>query len=181
MRIFMEAYTTIKYPLSTEKSLRLMEVNSVKMSNVGVPKNCIFLWLDTIALLALVAGWQVSDGTNDTIDMLDVLPKGSSTPDTTGGADTHTHSLDTVSHSHTGADIGHTHDPTGASGAIIGVRQWDTGGNPGSNAGHTHSVSTVVAQAAQTITITNAASNHDHGSISNDPDSKTVAFIERIT
>ena len=51
------------------KTLQLLQVNSVKMSNVGVPRNCILLWLDTIALLNLMAGWQLSDGTNDTIDM----------------------------------------------------------------------------------------------------------------
>lgn len=159
------------------KTLRLMEVNSVKMSNVGVPKNCVFLWLDLISII--VSGWQVSDGTNNTIDMLDVIPKGSATPDTLGGNDTHTHSEDTVSHAHSGADVGHSHGTTGGSGDAA----THIGGTGGSNASstHSHSPGTVAAQAAQTITITNAASDHDHGSISNDPDSKTIAFIERVT
>ena len=160
------------------KTLRLMEVNSVKMSNVGVPKNCVFLWLDLISLI--VAGWQVSDGTNDTIDMLDILPKGNATPDITGGLDTHTHAEDTANHSHTGADVAHDHDPTGGSDSHTGTQQVNSAG--GSVSGpHSHGVSTVATQAAQTVTITNAASNHDHGSKSNEPDAKTVAFIQRIT
>lgn len=161
------------------KTLQLLQVNSVKMSNVGVPKNCILLWLDTIALLNLVPGWQVSDGTNDTIDMLDIYPKGSATPDTIGGNTTHTHDEDTVSHSHTGADAGHTHDPFGSVGEVVGSGQCNSVSQDGAPT-HSHSVSSVGAQATQTVTITNGASNHDHGSISNDPDSKTVAFIERV-
>lgn len=158
------------------KTLRLMEVNSVKMSNVGVPKNCVFLWLDLISLI--VAGWQVSDGTNDTIDMLDVYPKGSATPDTTGGNNEHTHSEDTALHSHTGANVGHSHDTTGSSGFASSTVSI---GNDGalSNNDHTHVTGSISAQIAQTITITNGASNHDHGSINNEPETKTVAFIER--
>lgn len=160
------------------KTLRLLEVNSLKMSNVGVPKNCIFLWLDLVS--QIVSGWQVSNGINDTIDLLDVYPKGSSTPDNTGGSDTHTHSIDTVSHSHTGADVGHTHDPFGNS-AASGPGTLTCNSAGGTTVGnHAHSVSTVGTQAAQTVTITNAASNHDHGAQNSEPEAKTVAFIERI-
>lgn len=161
------------------KTLRLMEVNSVAMSNTGVPKNCIFLWLDLISLL--VAGWQVSDGTNNTIDLLDIFPKGSATPDTAGGNNTHTHSNDAVSHGHTGASIGHEHTgSTGSSGAPSAIStNRGTGGVNAASAGHTHSPGTQNVEAAQTITITNDTTNHNHGSISNDPDSKTIAFIER--
>ncbi len=160
------------------KTLRLMEVNSVKMSNVGVPKNCVFLWLDLISLL--VAGWQVSDGTNNTIDMLDVFPKGNATPDTPGGNDEHTHSEDTVSHSHTGADIGHSHSGSTGSSANASSTVTRLSGGVGAPGDHTHTPGIQDVEAAQTITITDGASNHDHGSISNEPDSKTVAFIERV-
>lgn len=162
------------------KTLQLLQVNSVKMSNVGVPKNCILLWLDTIALLDLVAGWQVSDGTNDTIDMLDIYPKGSATPDTTGGDDEHTHSEDTASHSHTGASVGHSHSTTGSSGLASSTFSGNTGGVSSSN-DHVHSPGTVSTQAAQTITVTDGASNHDHGAENSEPEAKTVAFIERTT
>lgn len=161
------------------KTLRLVEVNSVKMSNVGVPKNYIFLWLDLISLI--VAGWQVSDGTNDTIDMLDKFPKGDATPDTLGGNDTHTHSEDNVTHSHTGADIAHEHTgSSGSSGTASSISTNRTSGGVSANPDHTHTPGTQDAEPAQTITITNGASNHDHGSISNEPEAKTVAFIERI-
>lgn len=163
------------------KTLRLLQVNSVKMSNTGVPKNCIFLWLDTIALLALVSGWQVSDGTNDTTSMLAVFPKGSATPGTTGGSDTHTHSIDATSHSHTGADVGHTHSSTGTSATNTSTVTRLGGGVNAAAGSHTHTPGTFSTQADQTITITNAASNHDHGSQNSEPDSTTVAFIERIT
>jgi len=159
------------------KTLRLMEVNVVKMNQVGVPKNCIFIWLDLVSLI--VSGWQVSDGTNNTINMLSKFPKGSSTPDTTGGSDTHTHSLDSVPHAHSGASVGHSHGTTGFSGSASSTNSQSSGGVEASP-DHVHLPGTVSVQAAQSITITNAASNHDHGSISNDPDSKTVAFIERV-
>jgi len=160
------------------KTLRLLQVDSVKMSNVGVPKNCIFLWLDLVNLI--VSGWQVSDGTNNTINMLDMYPKGDTTPDTTGGSDTHTHSLDTVSHSHTGADVGHTHDPFGGCDASgPGTLTCNSAGST-TMGNHAHSVSSVGSQAAQTVTITNAASNHDHGVENSEPEAKTVAFVERI-
>ena len=160
------------------KTLQLLQVNSLKMSNVGVPKNCILLWLDLVSLI--VAGWQVSDGTNETIDMLDIYPKGSATPDTTGGSDTHTHSTDSVTHSHTGGSVGHSHSTTGSSAAESSTF---TGGGIGVNAArsHTHTPGTVSTQAAQTITVTNAASNHDHGAQNSEPEAKTVAFIERST
>ena len=160
------------------KTLRLLEVNSLKMSNVGVPKNCIFLWLDLVSLI--VSGWQVSDGTNNTIDMLAKYPKGNGTPDTTGGNDTHTHSTDSASHSHTGASVGHSHSTTGNSGTASATHIGDTTGSNASQ-DHTHTVPSVSTQAAQAITITNAASNHDHGTENSEPEAKTVAFIERIT
>lgn len=160
------------------KTLRLMEVNSVKMSNVGVPKNCIFLWLDLISLI--VSGWQVSDGNNDTIDLLDVFPKGNAIPDTLGGNDEHTHSEDTASHSHTGADVGHSHGTTGSSAIATEINTNKISGAVAVSGSHGHTPGSVGTQAAQTITITNGASDHDHGSISNEPEAKTIAFIERI-
>jgi len=163
----------------TFKTLRLMEVNSVKMSNVGVPKNCIFLWLDTIILLGLVSGWQVSDGNNDTIDMLDVIPKGSSTPGTTGGLVTHTHSEDAVSHAHSGADVIHGHSGVSGSPDISATSGNATTGGSVGIVEHNHGLGVVDDTTAQPVTITNGASNHDHGAISNDPDAKTIAFIER--
>lgn len=162
------------------KTLRLMEVNSIKMSNTGVPKNCIFLWLDLISLL--VAGWQVSNGTNDTIDMLDKYPKVSETPDTIGGNDTHTHSENTATHSHAGASISHSHETTGESGNPIESSALidSIGGANAPNSTHKHNPGMVSTQSAQSVTITDGASNHDHGAISNDPDSKIIAFIERV-
>ena len=159
------------------KTVRLLEVNSVKMSNVGVPKNCIFLWLDLVSLI--VAGWQVSDGTNDTLNMLDMYPKGNATPNNTGGSDTHTHSTDSAIHSHIGASVGHSHSTTGNSGVNSATHFGDTTGSNASG-DHSHTPGTVSTQAAQTITITNAASNHDHGAENSEPEAKTVAFIERI-
>ena len=161
------------------KTLRLLEVNSVKMSNVGVPKNCIFLWLDLVSLI--VSGWQVSDGTNNTIDMLAKYPKGNSTPDTTGGNDTHTHSLDSASHSHTGASISHSHTGSGSSGVNTSCSNRNSVSLSTAPCSHTHSPATINAQAAQAITIVSSASNHDHGAQNSEPDAKTVAFIERIT
>ena len=160
------------------KTLRLMEVNSVKMSNVGVPKNCIFLWLNLVSLI--VSGWQVSDGNNDTINMLDIFPKGNATPDTTGGLATHTHSEDTASHGHTGASVGHSHGSSGSSGVNTSCANRSSVSLNTAPCSHSHSPGTLSTQAAQSITITNSPSNHDHGAISNDPDSKTIAFIERI-
>lgn len=167
-------------PLS--KSLRLMESNVVQMSRTGAPKNCIFLWLDLISIITALPGWQVSDGTNDTIDLLGHYPKGNSTPAVVTGTSTHTHSEDTASHPHSSpSTIGHTHSPSGISAATIDFTSINpTGSGSTKSRPHAHNVSTVGSQAAQTITITSSASNHDHGSISNDPDSKTVAFIERI-
>ncbi len=161
------------------KELRLMEVNVLQMGQVGVPKNCLFLWLDLLSLIT--AGWQVSDGTNDTLDMLDVYPKGkNTTPGGVGGNDTHTHSSESTPHAHTGADVGHSHDTTGNSDLVTQALRMLNAGGLDSPGDHGHTPGSVTAQAAQTITITSSASNHDHGAISNDPDSKTVAFIERV-
>ena len=160
------------------KTLRLLQVDSVKMSNVGVPKNCIFLWLDLVSLI--VSGWQVSDGTNNTIDMLAKYPKGDTTPDSTGGSDTHTHSEDTVSHSHTGASVGHSHSTTGASGLASSISTNRRTGGVSANPDHTHTPGTVSTQAAQAITIVSSASDHDHGAENSEPEAKTIAFIERI-
>lgn len=163
------------------KTLRLLQVNSINMSIAGIPKNCILMWLDTITLLNLVTNWQVSDGTNDTIDLLDVYPKGNTIPDTTGGNNEHTHSEDTVSHAHANTSVGHTHGTTGTFSVPSAPGAYEVNGSLfGASATHTHGFSSLTAQAAQTITITNGASNHDHGSISNNPESKTVAFIQRV-
>jgi len=160
------------------KTLRLLQVDSVKMSNVGVPKNCIFLWLDLVSLI--VSGWQVSDGTNNTINMLDMYPKGDTTPNTTGGSDTHTHSEDTVSHSHTGGSPSHTHSPSGSSATETAVNKTVNSAGTTVSGTHAHSVSTVGAGAAQAVTVTDAASNHTHGAENSEPEAKTVAFVERI-
>ena len=161
------------------KTLQLMQVNSVKMSNVGVPKNYIFLWLDVVSLI--VAGWQVSDGTNNTIDMLDKYPKGDSTPDNIGGSDTHTHSLDSVNHSHTGASIGHSHSGSGSSGTNTSCANRNSQSLNTAPCSHSHSPSTINDQASQAITVVSSASNHDHGAQNSEPEAKTVAFMERIS
>ena len=162
------------------KTLQLLQVNSVKMSNVGVPRNCILLWLDTIALLGLVSGWQVSDGTNNTLDMLDIYPKGSATPDTTGGNDTHTHSLDSASHSHSSsANISHSHTGSGSCGTNTSCANRNSVSLSTAPCSHTHSPSTINDQAAQAISVVSSASNHDHSAQNSEPEAKTVAFIER--
>lgn len=165
---------------SSFKTLRLLTTSSVSMSKAGVPRNCLLLWLDLISQIP--NGWQVSDGTNNTINMLNMYPKGNATPDITGGSDTHTHSEDTISHSHTGQSISHTHDGTGSSGTASSTPAGLTGGPTLSPIAddHSHSITSVTSQSAQAITVTDNSSNHDHGSISNDPDSKTIAFIERV-
>jgi len=162
-------------------TLKLIRVNVLKMSNVGVPKDVIGIWLAALSLIP--NGWQISDGTNNTETMLDVYPKGAETPSVTGGLDTHTHSLDSVSHAHSGASVSHSHNsPTGVTGAATNnLARTGPSGNAVSAASHAHGISSITGGSPQTVTVTNQPSNHDHDSISNDPDSKTVGFIERIT
>jgi len=164
----------------TFNTLKLIRVNVLKMSNVGVSKDMIGLWLAALSLIP--NGWQVSDGTNDTEQMLDKYPKGAETPSVTGGLDTHTHSLDSVSHAHTGESVSHTHDsPTGAIGAATNnLARTGPSGSAVSAASHTHSVSSITGGSPQTVSVTNEASNHTHGSQNHEPEAKTVGFIERI-
>jgi len=161
------------------RTLMLLEVNVLNMTSSSLPKNVICTWLDALNLIP--SAFDISDGNNGTINMLDKYPKGDATPDSTGGSNTHTHSNESGTHAHSTASVAHTHNsPTGVSGAgTTTVRLGDASSFSGARDTHTHGVSTVTGGSPQTVTVVSGASNHTHGAENSEPSGRTVAFIQR--
>lgn len=162
-------------------TLAIIERTSINMRNKGLPKSSISEWLDTVA--SKPTGFQVSDGTNGSPNLLAKYPKeipcGSTNPGTTGGNNTHQHAAH-GSHSHSPVSIPHSHPVTGTLGNS--VPSYGVAAPAPSNfeilASHPHPVSTGVSPG--TVTVSSNPTTHQHGTTSNDPASVTVAFLYKL-
>lgn len=127
----------------------------------------IVLWLGSLA--SIPVGWNLCDGTNGTPDMRGKFLKIPSTASasTTGGSNTHSHGAQ--SHSHTIPS--HTHTATignnNQSVSIAGSGAFDISQN------HNHGVSSV-----SSVSGSLASANTSANSSSNEPEYRTVAFIQ---
>ena len=134
----------------------------------------IALWLGTLATIP--PGWKLSDGNNGTPDMRSFYLKIANTTGeigNTGGANTHTHAAQ--SHQHTSTS-GHVHSSSAS--AASGGTSGDTGAASGENndpetQNHTHGAFNTNSQ-----TITYNSSNTTADSSSNEPEYRTVAYIQ---
>lgn len=155
--------------------------SSHSLRDQGLKEGHIGLWLGTLATIPVTT--QLADGTNGTVDTRDKYQKEvtavCSCPGSTTGTLNHTHS--SVTHVHTG-NAAHTHPTSGVSSA----GNTDNTPCPKSNsnvsatiaAGHTHAIN--VNSGAVPLSGVSGADSHGHGSVSLLPDSKEVAFIQKI-
>jgi hypothetical protein len=132
----------------------------------SIPANVIMVWPSTNA--SIPSGWS----RETTLDSKFAKAWGAENPDTTGGADTHTHTSATHTHSITS----HTHTGTTASDGAV-ASQKDTSAVGGANeSGHTHTFTSggISANSAASSAIT-------WSSPSNDPPYRKVIFIKAST
>lgn len=139
------------------------------MSGVGkLPrKGDIAIWLGAEADVPI--GWLACDGTSGTPNLKDYYIRVSSTPGSTGGSNSHSHT-GVASHTHT-ATGSHSHG--GGVGAPDSSRLSGVGGHSHAKADHNHSVPTVssVTPSWNATTINANASN-------NEPVYRTVVYIQ---
>lgn len=130
----------------------------------------IALWLGTLA--SIPVGWKLADGSNGTPDMRGRYYKNpsSASATSTGGANTHTHAAQSHTHSTSGS---HTHyvsfgEYTG------GPNRWrDSAGYTIVRGNHNHASAN-----ATSATTSYASANTSANSSSNEPEYRTVAFIQ---
>lgn len=150
------AYTTLNAFKNTSGSSKMPAVGDIA------------LWLGTLATIPV--GWKLCDGTNDTPDMRGRYYKNnaSATTSSTGGANTHTH----TAQGHTHTIESHTHSGSVATAAnnkgIVsgGASSWQA-------AGGSHSLSSISSTSTSL-----ASGNTSANSSSNEPEYRTVAFIQ---
>jgi hypothetical protein len=133
-------------------------------------KGMIGLWLGDI--VDIPAGWQVCDGTNDTVDMRDKfikIPTDLTGNGSVGGSNTHSHT--SVSHSHTSTG---THTHTGSHG--LPSSQNSAGGQGTDNANYTHTHNLTVG----TATASYSSDNITASTVDNQPTYLTVAYVQAM-
>lgn len=161
------------------KTLLLVSTDTIRIRQSGIPKNILFNWVDNLNLIP--AGFQVSDGTNGTTDMLGKYPKGSCTPGNTGGCNAHTHTSEGGCHTHPTTSIPHTHPGSGSTGgecSLSGTQH--LGGSPtGAVGSHTHAIATSNS-GTLSQTVSGTAGAHTHDNAASEPIGLTVAFIEKV-
>lgn len=161
--------------------LNIATKSSLALRVHGIPKNHLGVWLGTLATIP--PGFQLSDGTNGTTDTRNNYIKEvcgvCQSPGCSGGNATHTHS--SIAHTHVGTSS-HSHASTGSSGSEVPAA---TPLGPGASCcgltgacAHTHPFS--VGGGGNAITGYSSTGSHGHGSQCNLPDSKEVAFIQKI-
>lgn len=152
------AYTTLNAFKNTSGSSKIPAVGDIA------------LWLGTLATIPV--GWKLCDGTNDTPDMRGRYYKNpsSASASTTGGSNTHTHA--SQSHQHT-SNGSHSHSVSfGTTSGTLG--RTGSGSVKVASAGsHAHSTAN-----SNDATATYASANTSADSSSNEPEYRTVAFIQ---
>lgn len=130
----------------------------------NIPSNLILVWTSTNA--SIPSGWSRETSLDNK------YPKGSATPNITGGTSTHSHSS-VANHSHT---LNH-HTHTISIATAINGGATGPGADNGIDINHSHSAPSVATTSGGTtdsIAVT-------YSSISNDPPYKTVIFIKSGT
>lgn len=132
----------------------------------------IAIWLGSLESIPI--GWILCDGENDTPDMRGRYVKANATATTSsiGGSNTHTHAAQ--AHSHTG-NGSHSHTVSfGNYGANLGRSGSDTGGKALKGT-HNHNSTSVSS------TVNYNSANTTANSSSNEPEYRTVAYIQMRT
>lgn len=144
------------------------KVGIIQNKTGAMPKGLIGLWLGSVA--SIPGGWKLCDGNNNTLDLRDKFIKCADSLaqiGDEGGSNTHSHT--TVSHTHTSQ--GHTH--SGSSSASGGAGLTWSDGLSYSHYQHTHAVINV-----QSVQATYSNANIDCGTVDNQPEHRTVAYIQ---
>ncbi len=134
--------------------------------NPGIPMGVIVMWPGADA--------DVPEGWSRTTELDGKYPKGvpdgTTQPGTTGGADTHSHTLPTHIH-----DTAHSHTVTGNTGTATGTSPSTTGaaGTTAALSSHTHT-----RPAVNSATFDSGATTPGSGTGSNDPARAEVIFME---
>jgi hypothetical protein len=144
-------------------------LNAFKASSSTMPaEGDIAMWLGSLD--SIPVGWNLCDGTNDTPDMREKFLKipSSASATTTGGSNTHTHA--DQGHTHTLASHNHTGSVAAASnsqgGYPGGAAAWHAGGG-------SHSLTSISSTETSLV-----SSNTSANSSSNEPEYRTVAYIQ---
>ena len=154
---------------------KLAAIQNTSGSNKVPVKKMVAIWDGLLADIPV--GWQICDGTDNTVNMLGKYLKCSNDlteAGDTGGANTHTHAAEShthtlSSHVHTGGTVAASSNYTANKGRGGSLHKYFTNesATPHTVSGSTSSVSATLA-----------ASNTTANSSSNEPPYKTVAFIE---
>lgn len=163
-------------PVFTE--LAYLKPKSISIRRGGVPNFGIVEWLCTLA--SIPSGFALADGTNCTENLINRYPRETpnacTNPGSTGGNATHTHT--DGGHTHTACTPTHSHGATGSTGTPSGTDCRGGCANNSTNPTHTHGGGSTSCT-TQAVT-TACLGGHNHGSKSNNPSSKEVAFIQRL-
>lgn len=164
-------------PLHTKVSL--LKVTSIKMRNYGIEKNIVLEWV--CPLVCIPSKFQLSDGTNGTVDLRCTHLKPSCAGvGCTAGSDTHQHASSGC-HSHSSTSVAHSHAGTGTTGSFTcGAPCGSIGGSSGAALDKTHSHSIGTSNSPSVSVTLGATGSHQHDSISHLPDSILIAAIERL-
>lgn len=136
-------------------------------------KGDIALWLGSLS--SIPVGWKLCDGSDGTPDMRDRYYKNpaSASASTTGGSNTHSHGAQSHSHSTSGS---HTHSVSFGNN-FNNQNRFRDGGTPEivirPTPLHTH-----LSANANSVTASYASANTSADSSSNEPEYRTVAFIQ---
>ena len=132
------------------------------------------LWLGTLANIPI--GWNLCDGTNNTPDMRSKFFKVNSTATTssTGGSNTHTHAAQSHSHTLSGSHVHTLTNATHYSTASIIMANTNGGGSEYDLTG-AHTLASIASR-----TPAYAAANTTANSSSNEPEYRTVAYIQFV-
>ena len=152
----------------------------------GIAKGDIVGWLENLACIP--AGWQLGNGTNGTLDLRNRFIQGApacANPGTLGGATTHTHGA--VTHTHSVKVMAHSHTTSALSISGYTSPVADKGTNTPGGAttvrpqlAHAHAAVHPSDEASPYISSIPQSGSHQHGAVSNNPQHKTIAWIEKL-
>jgi len=156
---------------------RMIKYNSLNPRVVGILNEVLVEWECTLATIP--TGFQLADGTNNTVDArLKFIKFKASCIGTTGGSSTHTLSC-SGNHTHATGNVLHKHPITGATGTTpLGAFSAPPGSIHVKCLSHSHGTG-LTADQSTSVTL-NTTGAHTHGAQCHLPVSKEIAFIERL-
>lgn len=163
-------------------TMSMIKKTSHSFRRKAIDSGAVLEWL--LPNACIPAGYRLSDGVCGTVNLLDkyvkIVVNSSGTPGGTGGTSSHQHGSSaghshTVSHKVTGSPLSptpHSINQIGCSAPVLALPRLTGPGAPAH--GHTTPVASPSSYPFGT------GSSHQHGSTSNIPTTRTVAYIQRL-